>query len=268
MSKYGEKHYKDLFSIDGLAALTDAKTLDRGVIKSIKVVPRYTVTDAGISAGETFDGVLNYLELMGSRSKDVYWRAEADELNRLVTMSNNRPDTGILSDPTPTTATEQEATFLISGPFDCREEQPTLRLGRKAATAEWGAASAFTGTIDVTVEYVRPDILRRVPAMRYHRFNFGSGTQHTLRFPEGTIVGALYLVVGSGGLLSKIRYGDEVEDAASQMARNFDVYKQEAPTASPVEYLDFPGYVVDANGTIEIELSSAATLSAFAASPW
>lgn len=129
-------------------------TATRPISRFILDAP-YTVTDAGISAGETFAGVVNKFIIRkrnpktGKMERVVY--AERDCLPSLTVQSIHGAQPGITaqltsySDAQPTTAVEQKSFYIIEGPFSPGYYDGIVDM--LDVTSEWGGATVFEANI-------------------------------------------------------------------------------------------------------------------------
>lgn len=149
------------------------------------------VTDAGISAGEFFEGCVNFLRL-GDQSNPLIY-AERDELSFLAACA--APDgydtTGLVTDVMPTTATDNHVQYVFYGPFDFRKcSNPAATLALRAITDEYGGATVFTATVTITL--LIDDAPVNAPSYRYAREYRATSLRHEITPNPGAIT-ALFL---------------------------------------------------------------------------
>lgn len=244
----------------GLSGGLQQLPLERRPVEKIIIRPNYTVTDAGISAGENFEGVVDEL-LLGNDAFPVL-QARRNELSVLGDLLHEGISTGIYSDPDPTTATAQNVHYTFTGPFDLRRvSDPFLRLSLRPATDEWGAASAFT--CFVTVEVYYNDGLEGM-GIGVRRIASASATEHRVKAPTDVDMVGLLIVAGTGGLLDQWNVGNDVNASdAYSTHTDYSAYKKTAPQSSPTRYFAAPIRSKRADGKEIIASATSATTLTF-----
>lgn len=141
---------KEVLAFSGLSADTKRVALPKVRVDFIKLDITFNVTDAGISAGETFGGCIDELYVGNSNTK--FFAVRKDEISKLIAMQQEGHSDGRCYDVMPTTATDQHVSYLIEGPFNLNTiDSPELVLSLLAPTDEFGGASAFTAQAEVTM---------------------------------------------------------------------------------------------------------------------
>jgi hypothetical protein len=156
-------------SISGVAAQALIFPITkRAGISGFGISGAYIVTDVGIAAGELFEGVVDRLQVISSKY-GVVWEAQRDELTAVIQgLCNDEEAASMIYDVLPTTIEAQGFYFWFPQEMDLRTlGDVSIALYLRAATDEWGAASAFTGTVRLSVKYgpvARSYGLLRVPS--------------------------------------------------------------------------------------------------------
>lgn len=91
---------------------TERIELPKGRIDQLTMHIDYTVTDAGISAGENIAGAIDQL-LIGNESAPLL-DVRTNEIGHIIDLMNDGISTGFYSDSDPTTATAQHAYFVLT----------------------------------------------------------------------------------------------------------------------------------------------------------
>lgn len=139
---------KEIMSFSGLAESSDSLELPARRYDMIIVAVDYTVTDAGIEAGENIAGLIKKLTIGEGSNTPIH--VEKDEIGDVVALCWEDDTTGRLWDPLPTTATKQHAYFAFKGPFQLGlMARPELYLNLAAVTAEFAGATAFNAEVRV-----------------------------------------------------------------------------------------------------------------------
>jgi len=236
---------QEFLRFDGVAAERKREKLPAGYVAEIRMGIRYTVTDAGIAAGETVDGVVDEFKIVDGKRTII--EARRDELNRIATMSCQGTDTGKQNDPLPTTAVEATSRFTFRGPF-WFGPNTLADFARRAATDEWGGATAFVGFVEFEIDYFTVDEIRSLKqanggdliAIRFLRAEAASASRPELQVEAGRIV-QLYLVMETADRLDELHLpnGFKFIDEVS-LHTNFATYKDEAPAATLSEFMLWP----------------------------
>lgn len=253
---------KNALTYSGIQGGTAQVALPNAWVEKLDLFITYTVTDAGISAGETFQGLIDEM-FIGNDSYKII-EARRDELSVLADLLHDGSSTGVYSDPQPTTATQQRAHYTLEGPFDLRVlDQAFMRLALRDVTDEFGGASAFVATVTVVAHIGEPEageyglILRRAQG--------ASATDHALQVPAINLAG-VHLVTGSGDVLSRFAIPQAGLQQPDPYAAHttWASHKNSAPDSSPTQYLVLNFFHPSEEGRrLEAELSSAATLKAY-----
>jgi hypothetical protein len=163
-------------SFSGIGADTREIPLPPGVYDKIFVHVLYNVTDAGISTGENFAGLIDRLTIGEGQNTPIDVRT--DEISQLVQFMSKGPITGVYQDSVPTTATDQDVYITLTGPFNLAGmKNPLFTLALRAIQDEFGAASAFTATIEVGLLASKD---QSGYGVYYHREYRATSTRHVL----------------------------------------------------------------------------------------
>lgn len=218
-----EVEVKDILSFSGLEEDVRSVNVPAGRYDFVKVFIDYTVTDADISAGENFQGVLNYMQL--GEGDNTVFDIHTDELEAFIAGQEEDHEARYY-DPTPTTATQQHAFAMIEGPFNLSGMAvPQLTLALQAPTAEFGAASAFTAKVRIVLVQSEEDDASGVV---YTRVKRGSDALHQLSLGPGTVTEILLLTSN----VSELSMGSS-DGLGGQHASDMDIN-----TKYPVQYED------------------------------
>jgi len=134
--------------IFGLAGGSDQYRMPKQLLRSWGVTGLVNVTDAGISAGENFEGLVERM-VIEDQGK-VIWEAKRDRLAKAVRSLNGGLDTGHSSDPTPVSATDTRFYYNFAAPLDLSKAvDPILTVYLYPVTTEFGGASAATIRVSV-----------------------------------------------------------------------------------------------------------------------
>jgi hypothetical protein len=175
--------------------------------------------------------------------------------------------TALYSDATPTTAQLQRFWAVLKLPHDYRlyDKAPKLVMKFRAATDEWGAASAYTGSFYCALE------TGNVKESAYlYRVVRGSSTKHSLEMGDDTVRGAIFFgptvntwtrvkIPGSDGTY-------EIDsDQATLGQAIYNMATGQAPADDDVDYQLFTSIASApfAEREATVELSSAGTMTAF-----
>lgn len=174
----------------GVAANSDNIQLPRVRIDALMFEFEYTVTDAGISAGENLEGCVDKLEIgMGSA---MFLELQRNELSKFIDFNDLGVSTGSYDDAMPTTATKQKGYYFF--PIAMRLQDvadPRLFLSLRDITDEFGAASAFALTGRILIN-VSDD--QNGPGFVYKRTFRSTDTKHTLVTPQKPLVDVITAV--------------------------------------------------------------------------
>lgn len=180
-----------------LGGTQDIVPLPKQILQRIDLLFRYTVTDAGISAGENIDGLIDSVQLTDGRETVIDIRR--NELAALAQDLHGGTDNGAYVDADPTTATEQLAYFTLEGPWDLSKLKgnPVLDITLRPATDEWGGATALTGAMSVAVHSAR---FRPTTGLVVKRFNLPSSDAPEIDIPSGATLRGLFVNADAAGV--------------------------------------------------------------------
>jgi hypothetical protein len=174
----------------------------------LEIIIGYTVTDAGIEAGETLDDALDeaYVCVNGDDTCRI-WECQVGELPTLMQILRGGVTTGRYTDTLPTTATLHRSFWLMPMMHDLsRYRQVELVLVYNAMTTAWAGASAFTGEARAK-QYTSPEA--RGTAVSVKRYvDATSKVDHTFRVPAWMDLTAIYAVISTGNI-SKLEVTDD-----------------------------------------------------------
>lgn len=192
------------------------------VLEELLLDAKYTVTDASISAGETFQGVVKSFQIFrlnpnGSVQRRVVY-AERDclvevaralfytEAGGLKSGVGATPAERSYSDDQPTTATEEHSYYRLKGPFETGSYYIVLALG--TVTSEWGSATVFTADVGIhflassVPEAVRGPMIRYVESVyRYAQTDIGVPASHVVHINTLT---NLYNIQIAGAVINDV----------------------------------------------------------------
>jgi hypothetical protein len=178
------------------------------IITKIEVQARFTVTDVGIVAGETFDGTINSIKLeeqaSGPGRNATRFDVRRDELALLAGFLSRGPDTGKISDPLPVTAVEARAYYQLHGQWNNYGRHMELVFDMKPATDEWAGATAFVAEMRVIVDGVVPANAEEAAMMDLliDRYEGGSLAAHPIFLTPGALL--RHLVARTGTTVRRI----------------------------------------------------------------
>lgn len=176
MSENRLKESNATLSFSGVGADTKELVFEPGVYDEILVHVGYTVTDAGISAGETFQGCIDRLSFGEGNNLPIDVRR--NEVEALVTFMARNFVTGAFQDEMPTSATLQHVFYNFKGPFVFTGmTNPKMTLALKAITDEFGGATAFTATVNVAMI---KSVDQTAYGNYYHRESLATNTRHAM----------------------------------------------------------------------------------------
>lgn len=259
-------------SFDSTGKKTERLPLPKGRIESISLRADYTVTDAGISAGEDFAGVITNL-IIGDEQAPLV-DVKQDEIETVIDLMVDGISTGFYADATPTTEVAQHAYFTIPGPYQLADYHKPELILELNPVGEFAGASAFVATVYVDVVMSKPKDQHK-PGARVYRQTSGSAQTHAIPIGPG-IVKDMIVITGTGGNLSEVRLATEAERGGKSDSE-FDV-KTNYPRAFVDELARLKRTTVDttkyfvpglesypyAGRELEVDMSSAATLKVFA----
>jgi len=169
-------------------------------IRKFMVACRYTVTDAGISAGENFQGWVNTIKIIAD-GKTIF-EVQKNELQNVAKLLARYYSTEINDeqihegavgaamyyDGDPTTAEAQNAWYIFNMPCDLRHyDDVRAVITWDAATGEWGAASAMAATISIGLDY--GNVSESIGVVRGYS---GSSTYHEFSMGDFPVMRALF----------------------------------------------------------------------------
>jgi len=238
----------ETLSFSGTAANARALQMPAVRVDAVMMHVKYTVTDAGISAGETFEGCIEKLEI-GQGSAN-FLEVRRDELTKLIDFVDPGISNGAYSDVMPVTATQTDAYFMIPGPFRLGDvKNPGLTLALRAITDEFGAASAFTATVKISVNV---SDVQTGPGLVYKRNAYASSTNHKFVTPQAPFVDLItgvFIELGASNLdqISYPQHSPEGKPIMGSDSIDFDegkigkfhycVFKETAYSTSVHRYL-------------------------------
>lgn len=195
----------DTLNFSGLVEASQNMVMPKARVNAVMIYAKYKVTDAGISAGENFDGCISEMRI-GQGSAE-FFKVKRNELSTLIDFINPGISDGAYSDDQPTTATFQDAFFIVPGPFRFQDvSDPRFYLTLRDITDEFGGASAFEATIRMFVDIADEP---NGPGVLYQRHSFASDSKHKLPTPQKPLVDlitGLHVVLGASNL-DDITYG-------------------------------------------------------------
>jgi len=183
------------------AAGSDELALPLKDVKRLFIGFRYTVTDAGIVAGEDMKGLLTQVKVKGDNT--TLLEVQRDEMARVIDVLSplysatlNDPDeidisptSSLIADGLPTTAEEQRGFFTLNFPHKfSMYDSVLMSFTWGAPVTEWAGVSAFTGTIIVAVQY--GSVPRSIALTRVYS---SSATFHSLSMGDYPIIGGIIL---------------------------------------------------------------------------
>lgn len=256
-----EIEQRNVLTFDENGATRTIKAPKKGLVEAIIVSIVYTVTDAGISAGETMGGLVSQFRL--GKSNHPLISLGRNDLTRVAKAFNAGSNTGRYQDDVPTTATEEDAFWHLPVGMPIRGERDReLTLNVLPAAQEFGGASAMTGAVHIKWIYSE----RRMPKGLQPRIvarHSSSDTIHEISL-DGGFLGVAYLEAGTAGVLTEIGVGAYAIDRPYQLHEALAAFKNTARTAkgSEVDYLSQPNQTVGKGQLLNIEASSATTIDA------
>jgi len=176
--------------------------LPDGILTEIAIKVRYTMTDASVVAGETWEGTINKAGLYDSRG--LRMEARRDELSILSALLHPDVDTGWVDDTIPVTTVEEISTFRIPGLWKTIGRGAYFNFDMLAATDEWPSCSAFVSEIEmavsgllVTTPAERNALARRQgPDLLVERKNGASNTAHDMAVRGNALMRHFYFRTG------------------------------------------------------------------------
>lgn len=221
----------------------------------------YTVTDAGIAAGENIEGCVQHISVGSGVDTPIY--VERDELTHLVDTSWEGISTGKMSDSQPTTATAHTAEFFIQGPFDFRDmESPMIEIALRDITDEFGGATVFTGSVTAVVS----ETTTEKPGVYFLRKKTIAATQHDIGFGTKSVKDALLIASAAVSKLEmegRSATGESVnlikEQDATPYERAWGIYKDKA-AVSNVLFLPSLNSTYFADRALHVEMTSGTVL--------
>lgn len=268
----------DKISHSSTGAGSDVIKLPSVAVKRLIIGSEYTVTDAGISAGENLAGYLDSIEL--TADGDAILKIGRNELPYVVALlaayntdSLDDADTldvtpvaALSSDATPTTAEEQRAWYVLNFPHDLRKYSDIeLRVTWRAAADEWGGASAMVFKLFVglhTGNVPRSIAVTRSPT--------GSSTIHDIPMGDFPVVGGM-LVPGTANYIERVRikgkdgqYDVDINEPIVGMAM-YCALAGATPADDDIDYVLLPDFLIPAypDRRCNVELNTAAAMSSF-----
>lgn len=118
----------------------------------------YNVTDAGISAGENFDGLIDNIEFLAKSGVEIRHihkiiRNELTPAAKIFRQNRDGREMADYVDTQPTTTVDQAFSFTLYLEQDWRLfEKPAVKVTLRPVADEFGGASAFSITMYVLVE--------------------------------------------------------------------------------------------------------------------
>lgn len=259
-------------SFDSTGEKTERVAIPKERLQSIAIRVDYTVTDADITAGEDFAGVISQL-VIGSEQAPLI-DVRKDELETVIDLMVEGVSTGFYADATPTTAVQEHAYFHIPGPFQLAGyEKPELIL-KLNPVGEFAGATAFVATVTIDMVLSKPKEQHK-PGARVYRQTSGSAQTHAIPIGPGTVKDII-MITGTAGNISEVRLAAEA-GRGGKSDSDFDV-KSNYPRAFIDELarlkrtsVDTTKYFVPglhsyayAGRELEVDMSSAAALTIFA----
>lgn len=252
----------------GLTAFTEQIDLPLVMSQGIHLHDAYTVIDADIGAGENAQGHLEEMSIDADNEK--IFDVRTDELQDLIAMlsAGVKIPGSLFTDATPTTAELQRAHYFVPFVHDFSVyKRVTMTLKYRAATSEWGGASAYSGTVKVFLEAgpVRESmIVERVPK--------SSATQHDFMITKNP-VGRLMIRGASANTATRLELigsdGNRDVDLVDHMMMSEAYHRWQNAAASDDTdtTIGVDGFVIQSHGRAEsqvrLTLSSAAAVTAF-----
>ena len=260
---------------NGVSATSDNIQLPRVRIDALLFEFEYTVTDAGISAGENFEGCIDKLEIgMGSA---MFIELQRNELSKFIDFNDVGVSTGSYYDADPTTATLQKGYYMFPVAMRLQDvTDPRLYLSLRAITDEFGAASAFSLTGRVLLN-VSDD--QNGPGLVFKRTYRSTDTKHTLVTPQKPlidIVTAVQIELGASNLDNihfdrmddngkPILGSDAIDISTGLMGKFFyAAFKETAYSASTHRYIFGSFENPPGQCDVELDLSTTGTATCLA----
>lgn len=218
-----------------------------------------TITDASIVGGQTLDQAVTSVALRG-RGRPLF-EGQQGELSALTALLSGQPQSIVLKDPTPTTATQISARYIFGGPFYL-PAGGKLDLGLKPSqSGAWDSATDAQINITTVADYIPASAENVAAAVRVLRDLKASGTKHDVNFasPQTERMLAMYLRVGAASKLTRVAFpSGAVFDSPTELAAAYASYKDTTPTDTPTEYLVKPE---EQDGKAEELLSASAKIA-------
>jgi hypothetical protein len=189
----------DKISHSSTGAGSDVITIPKVAVRRIIISGTYTVTDASVSANEDIDGYIDTIEI--SADGKIIFKVNRNELKNVCKLlapygvdsveDSDAMDmvsgAALYYDGLPTTAEEQRYWFVLNLSHDFRMyETVEMKIAWRAATDEWGTASAFVFKAAVSIQH------GNVPrSLGIFRVPGSSSTEHSLSMGEYPVIAGL-----------------------------------------------------------------------------
>lgn len=232
-------------------------TIPKVSVRRLILGCNYTVTDAGISAGENLAGWIDSVEIIAD-GKTIF-RADTDELPLVAALLapyatdslediddlDVCPVASLYSDATPTTAELQRAWYVLNLPHDFRlYSDVEMRISWRAAQSEWGAASALTFKFFLGLQ--RGNVPRSLGVIRVAS---GSSTVHDISMGDYPVIAGI-INCGTANYYDELRikgkdgtYDVNINEPSALQAM-YNAMAGVTPADDDVDYLFVPDMLV------------------------